>query len=62
MGPGLGTSALMRVMGPLKLEASAHWTPFPFTAIYLSDQGRVEAGRINRELFAGPYAGVALHL
>jgi hypothetical protein len=84
VGPGLGTSALLRVLGPLKLEASAQWTPFPFTqltgdagmafdlgpvrlrggyrAIYLSDQGRVEAGRINRELFAGPYAGVTLRL
>jgi hypothetical protein len=84
VGPGLGTSALLRVLGPIKLEASAGWTPFPFTqltgdaglgvdvgpvrlrggyrAIYLSDQGRVEAGRINRELFAGPYAGVSLNL
>ncbi len=84
IGPGIGTSALLRVVGPVKLEASANWTPFPFTqvngdaglgvdvgpvrlrggyrAIYLSDQGRVEAGRINREFFAGPYAGMSLRL
>jgi hypothetical protein len=83
LGPGLGTSAQLRVVGPLKLEASANFTPLPFTqltgdaglavdwgvvglrggyrAIYLSDQGRVD-GHVNRELFAGPYAGVTLHL
>ncbi len=83
VGPGLGTSALLRVMGPLKLEASANWTPYPFTqltgdagmafdfgplllrggyrAIYLNDHGRVD-GHVNRELFAGPYAGMALKL
>jgi hypothetical protein len=33
VGPGLGASTLMRVTGPLKLEASAHWTPLPFTQL-----------------------------
>ncbi|QRO00595.1 hypothetical protein JRI60_16945 [Archangium violaceum] len=83
VGPGLGTSALVRVVGPLKLEASASWTPLPFTqltgdagvalqlgvvrlrggyrATYLNDQGRVD-GNVNRELFAGPYAGLSLVL
>jgi hypothetical protein len=83
VGPGLGTSALLRVVGPFKLEASASWTPLPFTqlsgdagvalefgmvrvrggyrAIYLNDQGRVD-GHVNRELFAGPYAGLSLLL
>lgn len=83
LGPGLGTSAQLRLVGPLKVEASANWTPLPFTqltgdaglaatwgqvgvrggyrAIYLNDQGRVD-GHVNRELFAGPYVGLALHL
>ncbi len=83
VGPGLGTSAQVRLLGPLKLEASANWTPLPFTqltgdaglaaswgpfglrggyrATYLSDQGRVD-GHVNRELFAGPYVGLGLHL
>jgi len=83
IGPGLGASTLMRVTGPLKLEASAHWTPLPFTqlsaeaglalelgpvrmrggyrATYLDDQGRLDPNRVpNRDLFAGPYVGVAL--
>jgi hypothetical protein len=84
IGPGFGTNALVRLVGPLKLEASAQWTPLPFTqlagdaglavdlgplrlrggyrAIYLSDQGRVEEGVVHREFFAGPYAGMSLHL
>ncbi|WP_257463277.1 hypothetical protein [Archangium lipolyticum] len=83
VGPGLGTSAMLRVVGPLKLEASASWTPLPFTqltgdagvavqlgvvrlrggyrATYLNDQGRVD-GNVNREFFAGPYAGLSLGL
>jgi hypothetical protein len=83
VGPGVGASTLLRLVGPLKLEASANWTPLPFTqlsgdaglavelgmvrlrggyrAIYLSDQGRVD-GEVHRELFAGPYAGLALVL
>jgi hypothetical protein len=84
LGPGFGTSALLRLVGPLKLETSAQWTPLPFTqltgdvglalelgpmrlrggyrALYLSDQGRVDAGHVHRELFAGPYAGLSFHL
>lgn len=84
LGPGFGTNAVLRLVGPLKLEASAQWTPLPFTqlagdaglavdlgpmrlrggyrAIYLSDQGRVDNGVVHRELFAGPYAGMSLHL
>jgi len=83
VGPGVGTSAQLRVVGPLKAEASVNWTPLPFTqltgdaglaadwgpvgvrggyrATYLSDQGRVD-GYVNRELFTGPYVGLALHL
>ncbi|WP_375766417.1 hypothetical protein NR798_32645 [Archangium gephyra] len=83
IGPGLGASTLMRVMGPLALEASAHWTPLPFTqlsaeaglalklgpvrmrggyrATYLDDQGRLDPyGVPTRDLFTGPYVGVAL--
>jgi hypothetical protein len=33
LGPGFGTNALMRLVGPLKLEASAQWTPLPFTQL-----------------------------
>ncbi|WNG35464.1 hypothetical protein F0U61_18660 [Archangium violaceum] len=83
VGPGLGASTLLRLAGPLKLEASANLTPLPFVqlsgdaglavelgpvrlrggyrAIYLDDQGHVDGHR-NRELFAGPYAGLALVL
>ncbi|AKJ05545.1 hypothetical protein ATI61_102606 [Archangium gephyra] len=83
VGPGLGASTLMRVAGPLKLEASAHWTVLPFTqlsgeaglalelgpvrlrggyrATYLDDQGRLDPDGIpTRDLFTGPYVGVAL--
>ncbi|HYO68958.1 MAG TPA: hypothetical protein VEU33_23055 [Archangium sp.] len=83
VGPGLGASTLMRVTGPLKLEASAHWTPLPFTqlsgeaglalelgpvrlrggyrATYLDDQGHLDPnGNPNRDLFTGPYVGVAV--
>jgi hypothetical protein len=84
IGPGLGTSAQLRLAGPLKLEGSANWTPLPFTQLsgeaglalefgparlrggyrftYLNDQGRVDAGRENKEVFEGPYAGLALRL
>jgi hypothetical protein len=83
LGPGVGASTLLRLVGPLKLEASANWTPLPFTqlsgdagvavelgmvrlrggyrATYLSDQGRVD-GEVHRDVFAGPYAGLALVL
>lgn len=83
LGPGVGASTLLRLAGPLKLEASANWTPLPFTqltgdaglavelgmvrlrggyrATYLSDQGRVD-GEVHRDLFQGPYAGLALVL
>jgi hypothetical protein len=83
VGPGLGASTLMRVAGPLKLEASAHWTLLPFTqlsgeaglalelgpvrlrggyrATYLDDQGRLDPHGIpTRDLFTGPYVGVAV--
>lgn len=83
IGPGLGASTLMRVTGPLKLEASAHWTPLPFTqlsgeaglalelgpvrvrggyrATYLDDQGHLDpTAPSNRDLFMGPYVGVAV--
>lgn len=83
IGPGLGASTLMRVTGPLKLEASAHWTALPFTqlsgeaglalelgpvrvrggyrAVYLDDQGRLDPDGIpTRDLFTGPYVGMAL--
>jgi hypothetical protein len=33
VGPGLGASTLLRLAGPLKLEASANWTPLPFTQL-----------------------------
>lgn len=33
IGPGFGTSAVMRLVGPLKLETSAQWTPLPFTQL-----------------------------
>jgi hypothetical protein len=44
---------------------AASWGPVGvrggYRAIYLSDQGRVD-GYVNRELFAGPYVGLGLHL
>lgn len=83
LGPGVGASSELRLVGPLKLEASGNWTILPFTqlsgdaglalelgpvrlrggyrAIYLDDRGYVDGYR-NRELFAGPYAGLALVL
>lgn len=33
IGPGVGTSARLKVAGPLKLEASAHWTPLPYVQL-----------------------------
>lgn len=33
VGPGLGASTLLRLTGPLELEASTHWTPLPFTQL-----------------------------
>ncbi|PTL77479.1 hypothetical protein [Vitiosangium sp. GDMCC 1.1324] len=83
VGPGVGASSELRLVGPLQLEASGNWTILPFTqltgdaglavklgpvrlrggyrAIYLDDRGYVDGNR-NRELFAGPYAGLALVL
>lgn len=33
VGPGLGTSAMLRLVGPLMLEGNANWTPLPFTQL-----------------------------
>jgi hypothetical protein len=33
IGPGVGTSARLKVVGPLKLEANAHWTPLPYVQV-----------------------------
>ncbi|ATB27248.1 hypothetical protein [Melittangium boletus] len=33
VGPGLGTSARLGLVGPLKLEASAHLTPLPYVQL-----------------------------
>lgn len=33
VGPGVGTSAELKLVGPLRLEASAQWTPLPFTQL-----------------------------
>ena len=33
VGPGMGASTLVRVLGPLEVEAHTHWTPMPFTQL-----------------------------
>jgi len=33
VGPGVGASMLLRLVGPLKLEMNGNWTPFPFTQL-----------------------------
>jgi hypothetical protein len=33
VGPGVGTGARLKLAGPLKLEANAHWTPLPYVQV-----------------------------
>ncbi|OJH39581.1 hypothetical protein BON30_19005 [Cystobacter ferrugineus] len=48
IGPGLGTSARLKVAGPLKLEASAHWTPLPYVQISGDAGVGVDLGSVLR--------------
>jgi hypothetical protein len=53
----------VRLLAGLALELGPVRVRGGYRAIYLDDQGRVDPdGKPNRELFAGPYAGVALFL
>jgi len=81
IGPGIGASGLLKVIGPFQLEGAIHGTPFPYRQldwnagvgldfgvigvhggwrkIILDDRGLVD-GVINRDVFSGPYLGLAI--
>lgn len=57
VGPGVGASTLMRLVGPLKLEASANWTPLPFSQLSGDAGLAVELGMVR---LRGGYRAVYL--
>ena len=48
VAPGVGTSALLRIAGPLKIEASAQYAPWPFTQLGGDAGLAVDIGNVVR--------------